>query len=62
MIPAALQRRRGSRAWLISIVVLGVVLGALATPPLLRGRPDGRIGPLDPPRMVIILDELLASS
>jgi thiol-disulfide isomerase/thioredoxin len=46
MIPAILRRRRGSLLWLIGIVVLGVVLGILATIPLLRGTPDGRLGSL----------------
>ena len=46
MIPAILRRRRGSLLWLMSIVVLGLVLGILATIPLLRGTPDGRIGSL----------------
>jgi thiol-disulfide isomerase/thioredoxin len=46
MIPAVLRRRRGSLLWLIGIVVLAVVLGVLATIPLLRGTPDGRIGSL----------------
>ena len=46
MIPAVLRRRRGSLLWLIGILVLGVVLGVLATIPLLRGEPDGRIGSL----------------
>jgi thiol-disulfide isomerase/thioredoxin len=46
MIFAILRRRRGSLLWLIGIVVLGVVLGILATIPLLRGTPDGRIGSL----------------
>lgn len=44
MIPAALRRRRGSLLWLGAIVALGLVLGVLATIPLLRA-PDGeRIG------------------
>ena len=46
MIPAALRRRRGSLLWLIGIVVLAIVLGVMATIPLLRGTPDGRIGSL----------------
>jgi thiol-disulfide isomerase/thioredoxin len=46
MIPAVLRRRRGSLLWLIGIVILGIVLGVLATIPLLRGTPDGRIGSL----------------
>ena len=46
MIPALLRRRRGSLLWLIGIVVLAIVLGVLATIPLLRGTPDGRIGSL----------------
>ena len=46
MIPAILRRRRGSLLWLIGILVLAGVLGVLATIPLLRGEPDGRIGSL----------------
>jgi len=46
MIPAVLRRRRGSLLWLIGIVVLAIVLGVLATIPLLRGTPDGRGGAL----------------
>ena len=41
MIPAVLRRRRGSLLWLIGILVLGVVLGVLATIPLLRGELEG---------------------
>jgi thiol-disulfide isomerase/thioredoxin len=40
----ALRRRRWSLAWLLVIVALGVVLAWLASVPLLRGEPDGRIG------------------
>lgn len=43
---ATLRRRRGSLLWLIGIVALAVALGVLATIPLLRGEPDGRIGSL----------------
>ena len=46
MIPAILRRRRYSLLWLLVIVALAVVLGVLATIPLLRGAPDGRIGSL----------------
>ena len=46
MIPAVLRRRRGSLLWLIGTVILAIVLGVLATIPLLRGTPDGRIGSL----------------
>ena len=46
MIPAILRRRRGSLLWLIGILILAVVLGALTTIPLLKGTPDGRVGPL----------------
>ena len=46
MIPAILRRRRYSLLWLLLIVALAIVLAALATIPLLRGTPDGRIGPL----------------
>jgi thiol-disulfide isomerase/thioredoxin len=41
---SALRRRRWSLAWLLLIVALAVVLGWLASVPLLRGEPDGRIG------------------
>ena len=41
---AALRRRRWSLAWLLVIVALGLVLAWLASVPLLRGEPDGRIG------------------
>ncbi len=41
---AALRRRRWSLAWLLGIIGLAVVLGWLASVPLLRGEPDGRIG------------------
>ena len=41
---AALRRRRWSLAWLLGIVGLAVVLGWLASVPLLRGEPDGRTG------------------
>jgi thiol-disulfide isomerase/thioredoxin len=41
---AALRRRRWSLAWLLAIVALAVVLGWLASVPLLRGEPDGRAG------------------
>jgi thiol-disulfide isomerase/thioredoxin len=43
---AALRRRRWSLAWLLLIVALGVVMAWLASVPLLRGEPDGRIGSL----------------
>lgn len=46
MIPAPFRRRRYSLLWLLAIVALGVVLAVLATIPLLRGEPDGRIGSL----------------
>ncbi|MEO6577921.1 MAG: TlpA disulfide reductase family protein, partial [Candidatus Limnocylindria bacterium] len=46
MIPAILRRRRWSLAWLIGIVGIAVLLGVLATIPVLRGTPDGRSGPL----------------
>jgi thiol-disulfide isomerase/thioredoxin len=42
----ALRRRRWSLAWLLAIVVIGSVLGWLASVPLLRGEPDGRDGAL----------------
>jgi thiol-disulfide isomerase/thioredoxin len=41
---AALRRRRWSLAWLLLIVGLAVLLGWLASVPLLRGEPDGRAG------------------
>ena len=41
---SALRRRRWSLAWLLGIIVLAVVLGWLASVPMLRGEPDGRIG------------------
>ncbi len=46
MIPAMLRRRRGSLLWLVGIGLLGVTLAVLATIPLLRADPDGRIGTL----------------
>lgn len=46
MTLAALRRRRWSLAWLIGIIVLGIVLAALAAVPILRGEPDGRVGAL----------------
>ena len=41
---AALRRRRWSLAWLLLILGLAVLLAWLASVPLLRGEPDGRIG------------------
>ncbi len=41
---SVLRRRRWSVAWLLAIIVLGVLLGWLASVPLLRGEPDGRDG------------------
>lgn len=46
MIPAILRRRRYSLLWLLVILALAAVLAVLATIPLLRGAPDGRIGSL----------------
>ena len=46
MIPAILRRRRYSLLWLLAIIALAAILGVLATVPLLRGEPDGRIGSL----------------
>lgn len=46
MTLAAFRRRRGSLAWLLLIVALGLVLGALAAVPLLRSPSDGRTGTL----------------
>jgi thiol-disulfide isomerase/thioredoxin len=40
----ALRRRRWSLAWLLVIVALGLLLAWLASVPLLRGEPEGRIG------------------
>lgn len=45
-IPTVLRRRRWSLLWLIAIVVLAIVLGALAAVPLLRAPNDGTIGTL----------------
>lgn len=39
-----LRRRHWSLAWLLAILALAVVLGWLASVPLLRGEPDGRVG------------------
>lgn len=39
-----LRRRRGSLGWLLLLVALGLVLAWLASVPLLRGVPDGRVG------------------
>ena len=41
---SALRRRRWSLAWLLAIVLLGVILAWLAFVPMLRGEPDGRTG------------------
>lgn len=41
---SALRRRRWSLAWLLAIVLLGVILAWLAFVPVLRGEPNGRIG------------------
>jgi len=41
---SVLRRRRWSLAWLLLIVALAVLLAWLASVPLLRGEPDGRIG------------------
>ena len=46
MIPAILRRRRYSLLWLLAILALAITLAVLATIPLLRGEPDGRIGSL----------------
>jgi thiol-disulfide isomerase/thioredoxin len=46
MIPALLRRRRYSLLWLLAILALAIILAVLATIPLLRGEPDGRIGSL----------------
>ncbi len=43
---AALRRRRWSLAWLLAILALAVALVWLASVPLLRGEPDGRVGSL----------------
>jgi thiol-disulfide isomerase/thioredoxin len=43
---AALRRRRWSLAWLLGLAALALLLIWLATIPLLRGEPDGRVGPL----------------
>ena len=39
-----LRRRRWSLAWLLGITAVALVLGWLASVPLLRGEPDGRVG------------------
>lgn len=41
---SVLRRRHWSVAWLLAILALAVVLGWLASVPLLRGEPDGRDG------------------
>lgn len=41
---SALRRRRWSLAWLLLILALAVGLAWLASVPLLRGEPDGRVG------------------
>ena len=41
---SVLRRRRWSLAWLLLIVALAILLAWLASVPLLRGEPDGRIG------------------
>jgi cytochrome c biogenesis protein CcmG/thiol:disulfide interchange protein DsbE len=41
---SALRRRRWSLAWLLAIVALAALLAWLASVPLLRGEPDGRVG------------------
>jgi thiol-disulfide isomerase/thioredoxin len=41
---SALRRRRWSLAWLLAIAALAVLLAWLASVPLLRGEPDGRVG------------------
>lgn len=46
MIPAALRRRRFSLLWLGAIILLGIMLGVLATIPLLRSPNDGTLGTL----------------
>ncbi|HUF06282.1 MAG TPA: TlpA disulfide reductase family protein [Candidatus Binatia bacterium] len=46
MIPAALRRRRYSLLWLVVIGLLALLLGALATIPLLRAPNDGSAGTL----------------
>jgi thiol-disulfide isomerase/thioredoxin len=46
MTLGVLRRRRGSLAWLLLIVALGVVLAALAAVPLMRSAGDGRTGAL----------------
>ena len=41
-----LRRRHWSLTWLLAIAALAVLLGWLASVPLLRGEPDGRVGAL----------------
>ena len=43
---ATLRRRRWSLAWLLVIVIIGVVLAWLGSVPLLRSEPTGREGTL----------------
>jgi thiol-disulfide isomerase/thioredoxin len=43
---AALRRRRWSLAWVLLVLALGVLLAWLASVPLLRGEPNGRVGSL----------------
>ena len=40
----ALRRRRWSLAWLLLLVALAIGMAWLASVPLLRGEPDGRVG------------------
>jgi cytochrome c biogenesis protein CcmG, thiol:disulfide interchange protein DsbE len=56
---SALRRRRWSLAWLLLIVALAAVLAWLASVPLLRGEPDGRIGSrVGEPAPSLALDDL----
>ena len=56
---SALRRRRWSLAWLLAIVALAAVLAWLASVPLLRGEPDGRIGSrVGEPAPAVALEDL----
>jgi thiol-disulfide isomerase/thioredoxin len=55
----ALRRRRWSLAWLLVLLAIAVLLGWLASVPLLRGQPDGRDGArVGEPAPRLALDDL----
>ena len=59
----ALRRRRWSLAWLLLIVGLAIGLAWLASVPLLRGQPDGRIGSrVGEPAPELALEDLAGES